>query len=519
MATLFLKTFTKVSQGLWLSVVFLFTACLPLLYFSPIYTDEVAWKWLSARYFLDGGKTLSLYPQCVKEFGDYLPVLFYPSFRLYGFLYGALESLHILKMGSFVSISLIFILLTLVLGKIKKSVVIAPLLFGVLPFSFMLNRPEQVMLIGVLLAIYLSLKDWKTSASKALGFLGFILGAELFFSSHAKSLFFLPVFLACLHVSCFSKILKALGIVFVGFLGLSCFQYFSSLTQCQNPAILALLSKVMMAPDLILSDPWGAMIQAQTNLVSLGRYVTENVFKNRYPMEWLPENYGFSWGTSGINWLIGIFWISVLILVFVRGIRFKGKVKWLFRALLLSLFTLGILQSSKSFYEGPLVLTLLWLCGSISLSSSDWQRLKVPARILACLSLALLSYRFYPVLRNSWSAPGPLPNQNHSVKIAYSKEIKSRVKALSERCNVKTDESVWHLVVDDLTYPYFWQTKEPYHAVYVTGWWGRESIPDFQKFFEEKQVAGYLAQCHWLAPELRRKALRDKELCCLRSFS
>jgi hypothetical protein len=59
---------------------------------------------------------------------------------------------------------------------------------------------------------------------------------------------------------------------------------------------------------------------------------------------------------------------------------------------------------------------------------------------------------------------------------------------------------------------------EPYHAVYVLGWWGTMSIENPEEFLKKKSSAGLLAQCKWLPEPLLNKAIRDQDLCCLPAF-
>jgi hypothetical protein len=89
---------------------------------------------------------------------------------------------------------------------------------------------------------------------------------------------------------------------------------------------------------------------------------------------------------------------------------------------------------------------------------------------------------------------------------------------LAAQCGIQNPIEKKHLVVDDLTYPYFIKTVEPYHAVYVLGWWGRMSIENPEEFLKKKSSAGLLSQCKWLPEPLLNKAIRDHDLCCLPAF-
>jgi len=512
------KIFTSIDRGTSLFFFILLLFLLPLIWFVPLYTDEVAWKWLSARFLLDAGKTISLYPQCSLEFTNHLPVFFYPVFWLNSFLYGELGSLIFLRFGSLFSVLIIFLLLRQIFKELGKPFFTAPFVLGVLPFSFLLNRPEQMMLIGMLTVILISFqgagKVWHSLKWLVL----LLFGSSVFFGSHAKALFFLPVFLGCIAVSKPSKLFKALGTLGVSVLGASCFQYFSAVTKCSNPVISEIFTGMMISPEALFADPGGALNQITKNLWGSGKYFSSHFFTDRYILEWLPENYGFSVGARALNFAFGFFWLAMGFALIVKLFKSQGKGLWIARWIGLGFCGLAAFQSSKSFYDSPFLMVLLWVSVGISFTSEELNFIKVPTRVLASLSLILLCYRFYPVLKQSWYTPGPLPNQNHSIKIAYSSEIKERVSRLRQKCKIAEAKSLKHFIVDDLTYPYFWQSQEPYHAIYVTGWWGEESISDLEGFFSERKVPGYLAQCHWLPPRLRSRAIRDRDLCCLAEF-
>lgn len=177
-----------------------------------------------------------------------------------------------------------------------------------------------------------------------------------------------------------------------------------------------------------------------------------------------------------------------------------------------------LFQTSKNFYDGPLVLFTLFLSAALVLKEKEAQAIRVISKIVAAASILLLIYRFFPVLKNSWASNDALTNQNYSVNISYSAGLQDRIDRLQKKCDIGQEQKLKHLIVDDLTYPYFWKSVEPYHAIYVMGWWGVKSISNPVEFFRKKQVPGYLAQCHWLPALIRRGAVRDQDLCCLPAF-
>jgi len=374
------------------------------------------------------------------------------------------------------------------------------------------------MLVGPLLVLMATLNPWKTRSTNLLGLFIYVIGATLFFSSHAKALFFLPVFIVSLLVADFRWSTKMAGILYLGVLSVSCFQFFQALTHCRNPAISEIFSEMVISPQQMLLSPWDTLLQARNNVFSAGKYLSANLFLDRYPLDWLPENYGFSVGAKALNISIVLIWIGLLGAVVIRICSGLGKWTGLSLSILVSLMGLLLFQTSKNFYDGPLVLFTLFLSAVFVLKEKEAQTFRIISKIIASASILLLMYRFFPVLKNSWAAKGPLTNQNHSIKISYSAELQDRLNRLKKKCDIDQEQGLKHLIVDDLTYPYFWKSTEPYHAVYVMGWWGEKSISNPYQFFRQRGVPGYVAQCHWLPVLIRRGAVRDQDLCCLPAF-
>ena len=85
---------------LLLLVIAAFALNYELAFRIPIYIDEVGWKILHARYFLDKHVSVTLFPQCRTSFSLSRPLVFIlPSF-FESFIYGDLTNLLKLRIGS-----------------------------------------------------------------------------------------------------------------------------------------------------------------------------------------------------------------------------------------------------------------------------------------------------------------------------------------------------------------------------------------------------------------------------------
>lgn len=180
----------------------------------------------------------------------------------------------------------------------------------------------------------------------------------------------------------------------------------------------------------------------------------------------------------------------------------------------LGLFGLALLQSGKNGYESnfffPCVILIAILLTGHSSVQLIWTKI---SKVSFCfvLTISILSQvglliRFSPNLRTVWKQGPFLP------------DLSAQIEDLKSQCDLKKVTDLTHLVVDDKTYPYFWKSKEPYHALYVTGYWS-VGIDHLETFLRQRKSAGYLAACHYLPLDLAVRAKRVGDLCCLPAFA
>src|ERR1700730_9725265 len=74
-----------------------FTFIMGLAFMVPIYTDEIAWKMIEARYFLDGNALIYLFPQCKSAFFIQPPGWSLPIYWIQALLYSDLTHLFKLR--------------------------------------------------------------------------------------------------------------------------------------------------------------------------------------------------------------------------------------------------------------------------------------------------------------------------------------------------------------------------------------------------------------------------------------
>ncbi|WP_460158334.1 hypothetical protein [Pseudomonas sp. S3_E11] len=127
--------------------------------FLPIYSDEVVTKFRIARLFLEEGNAVTLFPQCTTTAGRAVSWIFYPAGILLSAIYAHLGPLGLRVSG--IALSLIWFALLAywclkqtrewegALQRFAGLVAIASL--GILPYLWALSRPEQFLMLAILL--------------------------------------------------------------------------------------------------------------------------------------------------------------------------------------------------------------------------------------------------------------------------------------------------------------------------------------------------------------------------------
>src|SRR5579872_1805415 len=133
---------------------------LPLLLVFPIYSDELLWKLLDSRLLLDSGKLLYLFPECTKGISLDPPISWYPLQLIDAALYSDMTNPQMLRYWAIgIFFALVFYCAWFVRFSLRPAIgyaatvgaVLAPLSLGVLPFLLVMNRPEQGLLVVLVL--------------------------------------------------------------------------------------------------------------------------------------------------------------------------------------------------------------------------------------------------------------------------------------------------------------------------------------------------------------------------------
>ena len=165
----------------------------------------------------------------------------------------------------------------------------------------------------------------------------------------------------------------------------------------------------------------------------------------------------------------------------------------LYLSLVCSLALLFFFQIHKNSYESILVLPVIFSLSIYAVSFYPSHLIeKYREKVLSVfimigvLSQAVIISVFYSYALGSWRTTGSIPAQPFSIAgMKYDIQNKKTLD-LAAQCGLHRGPNTRHLVIDDLTYPAFWDTNEPFHALYLPGDWVR-GIPSLSRFLEERQ--------------------------------
>jgi len=533
-----------------------FVAALGLGLLVPLYIDESASKLVQARFLAEDGQIVGLLPQCGASFIQDTPATWQPAALLYALIYADLSPLGLRLSGVVVAGTWLLALAGWAavtgLGSGGRPWTVAAVTsavgLGVMPLTLGLARAEQwvlLLLTGFLVfpALGARVAGSRWPIAGGLGLLGaFLLATSLFFYTHPKALFFLPLVLvsAAATFAGRSRAMVTLAAAFALVAAAQSLDFARKATRCEDAPMVASILQSLTVPVQMLADaPVAFGREAAANLVSApGRIAGHAVFQPEYQSGWLPPMAGRAdvRVPSGLNRLVSvaiqvIYWAGLLLtpLVLLRRSlsRRSGPDMLLAATLWLGLVAHVALYRVWNFYSGVLVIGIAAMLTVISAGSlrdlALFARIETSLRAgllgLALASTAALAYSMGPALLDIARRPVLDPHgQPYSVNVYAFDEAASRIRALTHRCGLSGDDTE-RLVVDDLTYYAFTGLRVPLHAAFVwSGGWGADLAGHTRGFLLGMGSPGIVARCTFVAPEFYDDVVREGDLCCVNLF-
>lgn len=540
--------FTGFSSALKLTFLLLFFLVLAAGIFVPVYSDEVAIKFIYSRFFLEGAQKVSLFPQCGDSIGDELSWLFYPAAITLSIIYQDLQTLGIRLSGLIFCFSW-FGLLAYWSYRQKKAnwsaryaLIISFSALGVLPFLWVLSRTEQLMIFTALILSFFSCYQLQRESKLklTLGLLAITLSVSVFFFVHPKSIFFAPF--AALAVWCAARNLNLV-------LRLALFSYVLALASqvyidagfisgCQAPKLKTLLSSYTLPPSLLLADPSLFFNLAWNNIINFpDRMLSHLVFSASYQSGWLPALSDMPTYLSIINAIISFllyFFVvvpHVLILIFAIFLFVVKRLDC--NIALAALFALANILTvsfyvNQSFYDGMqhvfssiliVIFVIQYLIKNDMLSFFCFiNRLHAPFYAISISSLIFMMYVFFPTLYdNSNYDLSKIPGQPTSLPVFNVSNHVNEIKKLGESCSLPQSGSEG-IVLDHMTYFAYRENQRPIHILYTaTEYFGVDLLDGkLIPFLKKKNSPGIIARCEWIPEEFHGNMTKsDRGYCCV----
>ncbi len=496
---------------------------------------------------------LSLFPQCASGFILDTPISWYPAALIYSFLYSNLGPLGIRLAGvttAYIWLGLLsywaIVTIPVRQDRIRLLAAIAAVLgLGVLPFTLVLARAEQWLVL--LVTIYCMFPAFSERAfhlesrwRAAIWLIVFCIVTSLFYYTHAKAVFFLPVVIvsAGYFFGARHKLLLGLAVIFAIFCAYQSVQVAKAVIRCEDAPILSgILASLTVNLSMLKESPETVLLVGVENLISAPeKIIAHLIFQKDYQSGWLPPvglgelNPLAKLANIGIKLVLStIFWLAVVIppIGIVFSIRKKtiSYGEYLISSLWVAFIGHLTIYRVWNFYGGVLVITLmvmlLFLCatfvfeykvrnliGKLSLST---------ILILSLLSFAVLIFQVSPKLVVlATSTADVLPGQPLSVKTFNFDSRREQVRLLAKTCDIQGDGAK-RLVVDDLTYFAFENLRQPLHLIYIyDGGFGSDiGSENIRSFLSGMESAGIVAQCTYISPAFNKIVVREGGFCCV----
>jgi hypothetical protein len=519
--------------------------------FVPVYTDEIGWR-LQERAGFDGVD--KLFNEACGPNTLAVPPWFMMPARWYSAVFnGAFADPFWIRISG-VLYALVWVALTVMLLRriaerrddraVASTIGFGLIGLGTMPFVMVWSRPEQPIMLAAVAALVLAFADgtgpsrppstarqaWLRSAT--IWVLGCIAA-----SYHVKGLLLLPLMLACLFFASQGRRAVAPRLVFAALTAVttaSAVVYWSSRMACPGDAILRLSASDNLSGAVAAVSSVGqakSLIGVLLTNISVFPYVAA-VGPHSDPMSsWLEPNQigdaaAFQWFFAGsVAWalalLLGAGSAAAGLVKSIRERRLDPRPLLAFIAAGIAVAWTSMQHTIRNVYEAKFVLVLLVLAIMLGLCSYASERLKAARTVVTVLvgAFALISpiaivALYAPSFERATHQQGRLAAQPFSLGVFGFAKLRPQIEAAAKLCGITDPARAHALMVDDASYLPFMRTPLPQHVYGVLGLWKGE-IDDPIAYLKSRGSTGAVVSCSYLDPDLRARAKRVGEYCCL----
>ncbi|GGD30088.1 hypothetical protein [Croceicoccus pelagius] len=533
------------AQGLRNALLIVFVASLLGGMMLPVYTDEIGWR-LQERAALDGvdklysdicgPNTLAVPPWFM------WPVRYYSAFWNTAFP----DPFYVRLSGVFYALvwtGLLFALTKTLTSDRDRQITLQLVGFGlmtmgVMPLLLIWSRPEQPILLCLTAALLTQAVATRSADRKQLcawlASATILALAVVAFSYHLKAIVLTPVFVACIILAAKGKrtiLPRAIAVAAVCYAGAVSFRYWTERLKCpDDPVSAALFAKNNLGFTGLMDGRFLETVQSMLGNIGLTRLVLRTSPEITPTSLWLlPGQVDYAvvlsqglvqlivWAAIlglGGTFVVPTLWSSV------RGTLINGRT-----VLAIMLVGAGLAWTAPLLivnpYEAVFVLPSIML-GLLSAFVHDGGRflekaLSFLSRICAMtgIACALSAWIIYgPSLAQSFGRSGDIASQRFSVAPFGFHTLRSEIEATAELCGIGRPKYQRRLLVDDVTYFMFMESRMPEHEIAVLGT-RDNSIDDPIAYLRSRNSSGIVVGCHLLPADIRAKSVSYGRICCL----
>lgn len=511
----------------------------------PLYTDEVAWRFLLSRVTQDGGVDRWVGETCGANVLAYPPTFMLPLRHMSAWLTSAFPDPRWVRVAGVTIAGLAVVLTRTLIGLIEKDAarrstlriaVFLMLGLGVLPLMLTWSRPEQPIWIALLVSSIIALRNTSSppSSARALWSVAAITVVTTWtLGYHVKALFYLPVFVTCLWIAGAGSDRRWPRLVATGLIGVLAaiaYGYWAARFQCPDDAVLrAKLDGENISSTLLRSGLGGAMAAVPQIVLNANpvRYVFRILPADWFMSSWLtpvqaPHRLLLLW-----RWSILAAWGAVAgtalwaVWLIIRRRLFRDPRLYIAVAITVSLLAWGAVQSNKNAYESSLYLPMLLVVVALVVAVARvdamiLRRLLYGLVPLFVVSQTALFAQYTPRLYRLQQRVGYIPDQPWSIPVWSFARYRERAIAAGAKCGISPARPNRRLLVDDASYFIFADSYRPLHYTGVTGpWIGK--ITDPATYLRTMRSSGAVLGCRQLDPWPRSRALAiaTGDICCI----
>lgn len=511
----------------------------------PVYTDEIGWR-LQERAALDGldklysdicgPNTLAVPPWFM------WPVRYYSAFWNTSFP----DPLFIRLSG--IGYALVWAVLLLALTKalaekIERRLSLQMIAFGlmtmgVMPLLLVWSRPEQPILLCLTAALLVQATAKGPSrdslASASLRAAGILTLCIIALSYHLKAVVLAPIFVVCvLSVASGRRTMLPRVIAATAALAAAAvsFRYWTERLKCpDDPASAALFAENNLGFQGLTNGNFlntAIMMVKNIDILQFALRISPEVVPTSI---WIPsmvvhQNESIAFALIHfLSWLIAL---GIFLFYLLFGLR--QLLQWRAEAvrfiLAVMLVGAGLAWSAPLLivnpYEAIFVLPTIMLGMLFGFSRGSGPRLNsflnAYARGIAVVGMVscLASWVFYgPALAKSAEQSGYLQRQPFSVAPFNYSVTRDQIRSAAALCRMENPREQTRILIDDVTYFSFMESRMPDHQIGVIGSW-KGGIDDPLAYLRSRNSSGIFVGCHLLPPDIRAKAKRHGAICCL----